>query len=153
MQGELLWFVVLCFGGLLFALLHVFRGSFVCSFVLMHVFRGSLWALCSFALLPMVSNPFASARGVGRLWALDTWSMLCLWPHLEGSSELCVLVVSSRCPCLWGPRFFWVECGLCVSSHAKWLCSLPLSGFRSLGWAFRPLPLKPYLCAHLMSTH
>ena len=41
-QGELLWFVMLCFGGLLFALSHVFRGSFVCFFVLMHVFRGSL---------------------------------------------------------------------------------------------------------------
>ena len=26
-QGELLWFVVLCFGGLLFALSHLFRGS------------------------------------------------------------------------------------------------------------------------------
>jgi hypothetical protein len=31
--------------------------------------------------------------------------------------------------------------------------SLPLCDLHSLGWAFWPLLPKPFLCAHLLSTH
>jgi hypothetical protein len=99
----------------------VFRVSFVCSFALVYVFRGSLWVLCSFDLLLMVSSPFASPRGVGSLWVFATWSVLCLQHLPERSCDLCISVMSSRCPCLWGQRFFHVEIGLCVSSLSKWL--------------------------------
>jgi hypothetical protein len=57
----------------LFALSNVLRVSFVCSLTLVHVFRGSLWVFCFFALLPVVSSPYAYPRGVGRLWALCVW--------------------------------------------------------------------------------
>jgi hypothetical protein len=42
----------------LFALSCVLRVSFVCSLALVHVFRGSLWFLCLFSLLSVVSSPF-----------------------------------------------------------------------------------------------
>jgi hypothetical protein len=125
-----------CELGVLFSLSHEFRVSFVCSLVLVHVFRGSLWFLCSCAGGVEPLCLFLRSR---RLTYVFDYSMIGVEPFvplLEGSCIL-VSVVSSRCPCLWGPRH-WV--GLCGFSHAKWPCSLLLCGFLSLGWVVRPLP-------------
>ena len=82
-QGELLWLVVLCFGG--FAL-----------------------------ILLMVSNPFASTRGVGRLWACALPSDLVL-PFL-------VLVTSLS--------LFFFFFGVFLFIFVGWLCVLLMHSSR-----------------------
>lgn len=47
----------------------------------------------------------------------------------------------------------WCQNGFCDSSHSKWLWCLSVCGSCSLGWVFWSLPLKPFLCAHTLSTH
>jgi hypothetical protein len=91
--------------------IHVYRGSFASrdeKFGEMHLFRGSLHS-CIWELF------FA--------WILVV--LFCRWyrallPHLEESAilEHFISVVSSRCPCLRGPRFFspkWPFLGYCLA--------------------------------------
>jgi hypothetical protein len=82
----------------------------------MHLFRGSLHS-CIWELF------FA-----WFLVVLFCWWCRALLPHLEESAilEHFILVVSSRCPCLRGPRFF----------SLKWSFLWLLFGFWSLVWVF-----------------
>ena len=108
------------------------------SFVIFCSFAGGVEPLCLFL------------RSRRLIWAFDR-HMIGVEPFVPFLKGSCVLVsvVSNRCPCLWGPRYCY---GLCGLSHAKWLCSLPLCGFHSLGWDFWPLPSQTIsLCSHVVN--
>jgi hypothetical protein len=134
--GEFPLFAWVVLWWLLFSLSHELRVSFVCSLALVYVFRGELVTfviLCRWcwAPLPLLEEPAVDLcfqLSHDWCWALCASSWGIVWfrlsmigvepfvPLLEGSCIL-VSVVSSRCPCLWGPRH-WA--GLCGLSHAKW---------------------------------
>jgi hypothetical protein len=136
-----------CELGVLFSLSHEFRVSFVCSLALVHVFRGSLWVFCSCAGGVEPLCLFLRSRRLTCVFACP-WSVLsplCLFLRDHAFlSPLCWVVAH-----VFGDRD--IALAFVVSLMPSYLVLSSCVVFFHLDELFVLCPLKPFLCAHMLS--